>query len=196
MFGNSRCEIPIRCATCPPLRLLWPTHTVLRLSGYLISKYRDSCCNNLDLRLTKPRYMISRVNPMTPMVRINDFALLSFKPFGNAYSISLAPCYDLMLMGYRQFSSENINRPFLLCNPKMTKCSSTKLVHLLAHLRCLLPTLSCNFLVLSFHEFEGLSLLSFSHDLKSFRETLLHALIAENLQPRLSVEVLRLCFRL
>jgi hypothetical protein len=32
--------------------------TVLGSSGYRVSRYRNSCCNNLELRLTKPRSTI------------------------------------------------------------------------------------------------------------------------------------------
>jgi hypothetical protein len=73
----------------------------------------------------------------------------------------------------------------------MTKCSSMEPIHL--HVSCdASANLECtNFLRCSSTNSQGLSFLSFSTTFKSFRKHF-HALLAANLQPRLSVEVFRL----
>jgi hypothetical protein len=70
----------------------------------------------------------------------------------------------------------------------MTKRSSTELVHLRANLRRFLNLQGTTFLRFPSLDLKAFSFLSFSTTFTSFRK-LLHALLAENLQPRLSVEV-------
>jgi len=93
-------------------------------------------------------------------------------------------------MKLREISMKDFDRPFsLVQSTKLTKCPPYETL-LPARQPATLPLgLSTTaFLHLPFSEFEGLFLLSFP-EILNYLEGILHALLAANLQPCLSVEV-------
>jgi hypothetical protein len=92
-------------------------------------------------------------------------------------------------MGFCKSSTQDPDRPSLLFDDFHEKCSPMS--------TCVQPCDASyqpsryNSSVLSFDKFEGLILPEIFHDFQVLQENSLHTLLAENLQSRLSVEVLR-----